>query len=364
MDPGRDERQGGDLEEFAKKITVVMAIAAGFFCLYLIRHVLVLIYIAAVLAAGISPAVRRVQIVVRLWTKRRIRRGTAVMIVYLPFVVGAILMAVLVVPRMLIETQGLMAELPTLIEQNVLEPLEPYIPLDEVRAMLTDETRRPKIGIFAFFWNFVTVVTAVIAILFMVAYMLIDAERLRNLILLLFPAHQRTARAGTIRRMSRKMSSWLGAQLTLALIVGFATFIGLVALQIPYAIPLALLATIGEAVPVIGPILGAIPVLLVALTLSKWQFWAALALTIGIQQVENYLLVPRIMGHRVKISPLAVFIAFLIGASLFGIVGALLAVPSAVIVQLIFEEAFLRHRERRQDHARKGTVIWYDRKAD
>lgn len=364
MTQEKQESARSDLELFAKKAAIVVGIAAGFFCLWLIRHVLILMYIAAVLAAGIAPAVRRVQIVVRLWTKRRVRRGTAVMIVYLPFVIAAALMAIFVVPRMLIETRGLVSELPVLVEQNVLEPLEPYIPLDEVRAMLTDRTQKPEIRIFTFFWSAVTVVTAVIAILFMVAYMLIDAARLRNLILLLFPAEQRTARAGTIRRMARRMSSWLGAQLTLALIVGASTFIGLIALQIPYAIPLALLATIGELVPVIGPILGAIPVLLVALTLSKWQFWAALALAVGIQQIENYFLVPRIMGERVKISPLAVFIAFLIGASLYGIVGAILAVPSAVIVQMIFEETFLVHRERRQDHARKGTVIWYDRKGD
>ncbi len=364
MDRDSKKTAPGDLEQFAKKTAIVALIAAAIGCLWLVRHVLVLIYIAAVLAAGLAPAVRRVQIVVRLWTKRRIRRGTAVMIVYLPFVAGAVLLAVLVVPRMLIETRGLTAELPTLVEQNILEPLEPYIPLDDVRGLLTQQSQQPKIRIFNFFWSAVTVVTAVVAILFMVAYMLIDAARLRNLILLLFPADQRTARAGTIRRMSKRMSSWLGAQLTLAVIVGAATFIGLVALQIPYAIPLAILATVGEVVPVIGPILGAIPVLIVALTLSKWQFWAALALTIGIQQVENYLLVPRIMGDRVKISPLAVFIAFLVGASLYGIVGAILAVPSAVIIQMIFEEAFLVHRERRQNHARKGTVIWYDRTGD
>ena len=356
--------QPGELERFARKTAIVFAFGVGLFILWMIRHILVLVYIAAVLAAGISPAVRRVQIVIRLWTRRRIRRGPAVLIVYLPFVLGAVLMAILVVPRMLIETRGLVSELPVLVEQNILQPLEPYIPLEEVRATIMDEKRRPELPIFTFVWGAVTSVTAIVAILFMMAYMLIDAARLRNLILLLFPADQRTARAGTIRRMARRMASWLGAQLILAFIVGAATFVGLIALQIPYAVPLALLATVGELVPVIGPIIGAIPVLIVAMTLTPWQFWAALALTIGIQQVENYLLVPRIMGDRVRISPLAVFIAFLVGASLYGIVGAILAVPSAVIVQLIFEETFLLRRERRQDHARRGTVIWYDRKTD
>lgn len=353
-----------DLALFAKKALVLALVAVGALVLWRIRHVLVLIYIAAVLAAGLSPAVRRVQVTVRMWTRKRIKRSTAVLIVYLPFVIGAALVAIFVVPRLLTEARGLATEAPAQIEQNVLQPLERYIPLDEVRSILTEQTRRPKIRIFTFFWSTVTVVAAVISVLFMVAYMLVDAERLRNMILLLFPAPQRTARAASIRRLSRKMANWLGAQLTLALIIGIATFVGLVLLDIPYAIPLAILAAIGEVVPVIGPILGAIPVLLIAITMSKWQFWAALALTVGIQQVENYLLVPRIMGERVRISPLAVFIAFLIGASLYGIVGAILAVPSAVITLLVFEEGFLVHRERRQDRQRKGTVIRYDDPGD
>lgn len=356
--------QADDLKQFAKKAAIVAAVVAVAYCIWLIRHVLVLIYIAAVLAAGLSPVVRRVQITVRLWFKRRIRRGTAVLIVYLPFVIAAAVIAVAVIPRLLIETRGFAAELPVLVEQNILETLEPYIPLDDVRAMLNEQAGRPRIRIFTFFWSAVTVVVAVVCVLFMTAYMLVDAERLRNLILLLFPADQRTARVASISRLSRRMANWLGAQLTLAFLVGTATFVGLTALGIPYAIPLALLATVGEIVPVLGPILGAIPVLLVALTLSKWQFWAALALTVGIQQFENYVLVPRIMGDRVKVSPLAVFIAFLIGASLYGIVGAILAVPSAVVIQLVFEETFLVHRERRLDRQRKGTVIRYDAKAE
>lgn len=157
--------------------------------------------------------------------------------------------------------------------------------------------------------------------------------------------------------MSRRMSSWLSGQLLLALIVGSATFVGLVALRIPYALPLALVAAIGETIPIVGPILGAIPALIIAIFLSPWQFWAVLVLATLIQQLENYLLVPRIMGQRVSISPLAVFVAFLIGGTLLGVIGALLAIPTAALIQVAFQEAFLERRERRQKVGRPGSLL-------
>ena len=139
------------------------------------------------------------------------------------------------------------------------------------------------------------------------------------------------------------------------------TFAGLVALRSPYALPLAIIAAIGELIPAIGPTVGAIPVLAIALLQSRWQFWSYLAFAVVLQKAENLFIVPRVMARKVSISPLAVFIAFMIGASLLGIVGAILAIPVAAIAQVAFDEAFVSRRERRQDLDRAGTLL---RKAD
>jgi predicted PurR-regulated permease PerM len=191
----------------------------------------------------------------------------------------------------------------------------------------------------------------------MIVYMLIDAERLRNLFLLAYPADERSKKRKLVKRVSRRMSSWLSGQLILAAVIGVTTFVGLIALRIPYALPLALIAAIGEMVPVIGPIIGAVPPLIVALFLSPWQFWAVLVMAILIQQAENLFLVPRLMSRKVSISPLAIFIAFMTGATLLGIIGAIMAVPAAVIIQVIFEEVFVSRRERRQTVGRPGTLV-------
>jgi predicted PurR-regulated permease PerM len=352
---------GSELELFTRKVLIVVGAALACMVLWLARDVLLLVFIAAVLAAGIAPAVRRVRGLWRYNFRRRISRGAAVMIVYLPFAVMVIVLGLLLVPRVITDTRELAKQFPTLVERNVLNPLERYVPVDMIRRELGGGVELPRSRVFAFMRNAATAIASVFAVLFMVAYMLIDAERLRNLILLVYPPEERGRHRRTLVRVGKRMSAWMSAQLILCAIIGIATFIGLTLMRIPYALPLAILAAAGELIPVIGPTVSACPALIVALLSSRWQFWAVLAFAFLLQKAENYLIVPRVMAKRVAISPLAVFIAFLIGASLLGVMGAILAIPVAAIAKVAFDEAFVARRERRQDAERPGTLL---RKAD
>lgn len=352
----RDER---DLELFARKVAIVFAFAILVAFLWFVRRIIVLLFIAGVLAAGIAPVVHRVRLVVRRYLKIRIRRGTAVVLVYLPFLVAAVLLITFMLPHVVADSRRLAEELPLLVEQKILRPLERYVPVGAVRGLVAGGGGN-DLQVFGFVRGALGVVVSIVAILVLIIYMLIDADRLRNLFLLLFPARDRRKKQKMIRRMSRRMSSWLSGQLLLASIIGVATFIAFVSLGIPYALPLALIAAVGELIPIIGPIVGAIPALGVALLRSPWHFWAVLVVAIVIQQVENYVLVPRVLGKKVSISPLAVCTAFMIGASLLGIVGAIMAIPAAAIAQVAFEEVFVSRRERRQDATRPGTLMKTD----
>jgi len=134
------------------------------------------------------------------------------------------------------------------------------------------------------------------------------------------------------------VSAWLAGQLLLGGIIGTTAAIGLWLLGVPYFYVLALIAGVGEMIPVFGPILAAIPAVGVALTVSP-----ATALFVGIfflvqQQIENHVLVPKIMERQVGVSAGIVIIALLIGGSLPLIVGAILAVPTAAILQVVFQE--------------------------
>lgn len=354
-------RPAGELRLFTRKVLIVVGVAAGCAVIWAARGALLLVFIAAVLAAGIAPAVRRVRLLGRYIFRRKLSRGTAVMIVYLPFLAVVLLLGLLIVPRFIADTRELGERLPELIEQNILTPLEPYVPVSVIREELRDGVGLPRSRVFAYMRNAAAAVASVFAVLFMVAYMLIDAERLRNLFLLVYPPEVRGRRRRTLIRIGKRMSGWLSAQLLLSAIIGVATFVGLTALRIPYALPLAIVAAVGELIPVIGPTVGAVPALIVALLSSRWQFWSVLAFAVLLQKMENYFIVPRVMASKVSVSPLAVFIAFLIGASLLGVMGAILAIPVAAIVQVAFDEAFVARRERRQDLERPGTLL---RKAD
>ncbi len=350
-----------ELELFTRKVLIVVAVVAACALLWEARDVLLLIFIAAVLAAGISPIVRRVRILWRFNFRGKLSRGQAVMIVYLPFLAIVIVVGLLIVPRFIADTRELGQRLPALIEHNILAPLERYVPIGFIREEMRNGVELPRSRVFAYMRNAATAIASIFAVLFMVAYMLIDAERLRNLFLLVYPPDVRGRRRRTLIRIGKRMSAWLSAQLMLSAIIGIATFIGFTLLRIPYALPLAILAAIGELIPMIGPTIGAIPALIIALLSSRWQFWAVLVFAILLQKAENYLIVPRVMASKMEVSPLAVFIAFLFGASLLGVVGAILAIPIAAIVQVAFDEAFVKRRERRQDLDRAGTLI---RKAD
>lgn len=355
------ERPRSELELFFRKVLIIVLVAAGVTLLWAARDVLLLVFIAAVLAAGISPVVRRVRLLWRYQFRRKLSRGTAVMIVYLPFLVTVIVVGLLVVPRFIADTRALGKQLPTLIEQNILVPLEAYVPVGVIREELADGVELPRSRVFMYMRNAATAIASIFAVLFMIAYMLIDAERLRNLFLLVYPPEVRGERRRTLMRIAKRMSGWLSAQLLLSLIIGICTFVGLTALRIPYALPLAIIAAVGELIPAIGPTVGAVPALIVALLHSRWQFWAVLAFAFLLQKVENYFIVPRVMSSKVSVSPLAIFIAFLVGASLLGVMGAILAIPVAAIAQVAFDEAFVARRERRQDVERSGTLL---RKAD
>ena len=352
----RDPVRGGELQLFAKKSLVVGALLVVAALLWAARDVVILVFIAAVLAAGISPIIHRVRVLWRHFFHRNLSRGAAVMIVYLPFLFGALALVFIMVPMLITDFRSLGAQLPSLLEANIIKPLEHYVPMGGVRAYLKGGINVPRSSVVLYIRNVATVLASVVAVLFMIVYMLIDAPRLKNMILLLYPPDVRAERRASLRRIGDRMSSWLSGQLILSAMMGVAIFVTLLLLRLPYALPLAILATVGEMVPVIGPIVGTAPALAIAILHSRWQFWSVLLVAVILQKIENLFIAPRVMSRKVSISPLAVFVAFMTGAALLGIVGAIMAIPMAAIVQVVFEEVFVKKRERRLDVGRAGTL--------
>jgi predicted PurR-regulated permease PerM len=101
---------------------------------------------------------------------------------------------------------------------------------------------------------------------------------------------------------------------------------------------------------------GTAPALAIAMLHSRWQFWTLLIVVVVMQKLENYYVAPRVISKKMSISPLSIFVAFMVGATLLGIVGAIMAIPVAAIIHVAWEEVFVKKRERRQDVERAGTL--------
>jgi predicted PurR-regulated permease PerM len=136
----------------------------------------------------------------------------------------------------------------------------------------------------------------------------------------------------------------------------FGALFALLILGVPFAVPLAMWAGLADLIPAVGSYLGAVPAIIVAFFVSPVRGLITLAYFIGYQQFENYVLVPKVMQNTVNLSPAAVIVSTLIGGSLFGFAGALLALPVAATVKVVITETWLRDRGMRGDELAKAHV--------
>ncbi|KKS14295.1 MAG: hypothetical protein UU67_C0003G0017 [Candidatus Daviesbacteria bacterium GW2011_GWB1_41_5] len=167
--------------------------------------------------------------------------------------------------------------------------------------------------------------------------MLLDREKIENYATSFFGVRQEKVQK-ILRLVEEKLGAWLRGQVVLSLLIGAMTYAGLLILGVEFALPLAILAGLLEVVPVIGPIIAAIPAVLLALTVSPFQAGLVTGLYVAIQQLEGHVVVPQVMRRAVGLNPLLVILAISVGGRLLGIGGALLAVPIAVVIQLVLQE--------------------------
>ena len=318
-------------------LTVAMAWA-----MYLVRSALLLIYMSALVAIGLAPLVAAIERR-RLPGSKRLPRWGAILIVYLCLLAMLVGFGLLVIPPLVAQARDLWSALPEMVQRgqqwlvargllsrelSFREAVEqaPGGGSDAVGALVTAV------------WGLVGGLFGLITILILAFYLMVDAETFVRTFVRLFPRAEQPRVEDACRRVSTKVSAWLGGQLLLGGIIGASAAIGLFLLGVPYFYVLALIAGIGEMIPVVGPLLAAVPAVAVALTSSP-------ALGLGVagfffvqQQIENHVLVPRVMQRQVGVSAAGIIVALLVGGTLLGVVGALLAVPTAAIVQVIFNE--------------------------
>lgn len=304
---------------------------------YLARHVLLLIYISGLFALGFSPVIRFIE-----RRNRRLPRWMAILLLYI-VILGAIAAVVIAIAPPLIEqARGLWEAAPGMFykAQDYLVDkglLRQHLTIREAVEQ-TPGSGQAFGTIAGAALGIVGGIVGLFTILILTFYFLLEAEGLRSTFLRLFPASSRAQTARASAEAASKVSAWLNGQLLLGATIGTTAALGLWILGIPFFYVLALIAAIGEMIPVVGPLLAAVPAIGVALTISYQKALLVAVFFLLQQQFENHVLVPRIMSRQVGVSPVTVILSLLIGGELLGVLGALLAVPTAAILQVVYQQ--------------------------
>jgi len=319
--------------------------------LYLVRSQLLLIYISALFATGLAPLVAMIER--QSWLRigrRRLPRPAAILLIYAT-VLGAVAgLAWATVPILVQQGQQFWKELPQrldLLQAKLVEwgVMSPGASFKELLTQAPAGSGDAVTTVLVALWGFVGGILGLATFLLLTFYLLVDARRVFDVFVRLFPRSERRRVSEVCQQAAGKISAWLGGQMLLGMIIGVTSAIGLGLMGVPYFIVLAVIAGIGEMIPMVGPLLSAIPAVAVAFTVSPGLALGVAAFFLVQQVLENNVLVPKVMSQQVGLSAITVIASLVIGSALLGFIGALLAVPTAAIVQVLFEELVLDDKE-------------------
>lgn len=320
-------------------IKVVILILALLFLFY-VRDVIMIVFVSVIIATAINPWVDSLQ-------KRGLPRIMSIIIIY-TIIFGLISLAIaLIIPAMTTQLSQFAKNFPAIYEK-----ISSGLPGTDAEGSELAETIQNSLqsmvsalgnitsGIFAGLSGIFGGLFSLAGILVLTFYIVIIEGGLKKFIAGVSPAKYQPYLIQLTGRIQTRLSHWIKGQLILSLIIGVASFIGLVILGIPYALVLGLIAGLTEFIPYAGPVIGAVPAVLIALTISPWKAVFVVILYIIIQQLENNLLVPKIMQKVTGLNPIVVIIVMLLGARLMGMLGIILAIPFTIIGDEFLKDFF------------------------
>ena len=328
---------------------VLVFVALSFWLLYRFNQVVFVLFIAIVVGTVIRPVVN--------WLYRQgLPRMAGVILVYLLLLALFVGFVLLLFPLIVEQGTTIAAALPGYYQNlrqwmgNDPNPwimrLSVFLPAALPGLKPVQQTGEQMLASAGQALGYVTLAAKGLfmaaAILLLAFHWTLDGPRTIRSLLLLVPKGQRESISELISDMETKVGFYIAGQSVLCLVIGVMALAAYLLIGLPNALVLALVACVLEAVPMIGPLLGAIPAALVALSIAPSKLiWVILA-TLVIQQLENSLLVPRVMRKAVGVNPFVSLLAIFAFSSLFGIAGALMAIPLAAIIQL-FLDRFVFH---------------------
>ncbi|MEK6327771.1 MAG: AI-2E family transporter [Actinomycetota bacterium] len=333
----------------AKVVLVAAAVVGALYFAYLIRDVLGLVLIAAFFAVAIAPAVNWLD-------KRRVPRWLAILLVYLSIGAGIFGIGLLIVPPLVNGVEDLSADLPGYVDDlRNNETFRDYDDDYQITEKLTQQAEElpAKLGDAAGTLRDVTVgvftrFVQLFSILVITFFLLKDGHRLLEFLYRQVPPERARRLRSISHDVSDAIAGYVFGNFVISILAGLVTYVTLRILDVPFALPLAILFGFFDLIPLVGATLGGI---LVGIVVAFVDFpvglviWAAVLILY--QQVENNLIQPLVYGRAVQLHPLIVIVAILIGAALLGVLGALVAIPAAAAVQAVIRDYWRFHQSDR-----------------
>jgi len=318
-------------------LLIVLLLAYG---IYIVRGILVLVLVAVFIAVSLDPAVR--------WMVRKgLRRSLAVSIVVLVLIALTAVFIWSVVPPMVGQGSRLIDNLPSYL-RRLSEESKPvravtdrYHLTDRLTALIAELPARAAGGAVGFLHRFLGLLASTLTVLVLTIYFMADLPRLQRGVVNLFPPRRRHRTAEIVDVVVDKVGGYMIGNLIISLFAGVSTFICLEIVRVPYALPLAVTVALTDLIPMIGATLGAVVGVVAAVfTVGVWpRAVVVLLFFIAYQQVENYLIAPRVLRNTVNLSSVGVLLAALIGGTVLGLVGAIMAIPIVATVKVVMSPA-------------------------
>ena len=314
----------------------VLLVLLAAYGLYLVRGVLVLVLVGLFVAISLEPAVQ--------WLiTKGVRRTYAVTIVVLVAVALFVAFVWSVVPPIVEQSGSLVRDLPGYLERlstqsrAVREITDRYNLTDRLTSLVAALPAKLAGGAVGFVQRFLGALASTLTVLVLAVYFMADMPRLRRGVAGVFPHRRRPRVTEIVDVVVDKVGAYMIGNLIISLFAGAGTFACLELVRVPFALPLAVTVALTDLIPMVGATLGAVICVAVsALAAGIWpQAIIVLAFFIAYQQLENYLIAPRVLRNTVDLPAVAVLLVALIGGTLIGLVGAVMAIPIAATVKVV-----------------------------
>ncbi|MDP3941738.1 MAG: AI-2E family transporter [bacterium] len=308
-------------------LTVFLIVIVGWL-VFQLRDILTALFISYIIMASLMP-------IVLFFRSKGVPRLISVLIPYLTTLLVLFILIFPIIPFALSQVQSLLNNLPDFVDKAG-RTLGFSIDANQIQNALSSEASNLGKNAFAVTTAVFGGVFSIVAVLIVAFYLLLYHDKLKHTIADFFPRKDREDIFEILSQVDDKLGRWFRGQLTLGVVIGLMTFVALSVLGLPYALPLAVLAGMLEAIPTLGPTIAAVPAVIVALTISPSLAILVAITYVIIQTLENNLIVPKIMQRAVGLNPVIVILGVMVGANIMGILGALLSIPFLSFIIVLY----------------------------